>query len=148
VSDSRFVLPAVDDPASTEVGVILLGLDAARLLAGVGFARLADDPALVTQAVDQARHGVAGFGFAGLIETGRARWRSVREALEGPPGAASPASLRRAWAEAAERVAAAVPEAGPASIAYLTACSLRRAEVDQLADGDGDPDVVLEVPAG
>ncbi|EOD66939.1 hypothetical protein H480_19103, partial [Amycolatopsis vancoresmycina DSM 44592] len=57
-------------------------------------------------------------------------------------------ALRGAWVEAAARVAAAVPEAGPASIAYLTACSLRRGEVDRLADGDGEPDVPPEVPAG
>jgi hypothetical protein len=56
--------------------------------------------------------------------------------------------LRPAWAEAAERVAAAVPGAGAASIAYLTACALRRGEVDKLADGDGEPDVVPEFPAG
>ncbi|WP_276204586.1 DUF6187 family protein [Amycolatopsis vancoresmycina] len=56
--------------------------------------------------------------------------------------------MRGAWVEAAARVAAAVPEAGPASIAYLTACSLRRGEVDRLADGDGEPDVPPEVPAG
>ncbi|MEV7097692.1 DUF6187 family protein [Amycolatopsis sp. NPDC051045] len=146
--DTRFALPAIDDPGSTEVGIILLGLDAERLLAGVGFARLADDPALVTQAVDQARHGVAGFGFPGLVAGGCARWRGVRDAVGDPPGTSSPAALRGAWVEAIERVAAAVPEAGPASIAYLTACSLRRGEVDRLADGDGEPDVVLEVPAG
>ncbi|MDX3190790.1 DUF6187 family protein [Streptomyces sp. MN03-5084-2B] len=147
MSDTRFALPAVDDPGSTEVGVILLGLDAERLLAGVGFARLADDPALVTQAVDQARHGVAGFGLPGLVTAGCARWRAVREAIGDPPGTSSPAALREAWVEAAGRVATAVPEAGPASVAYLTACSLRRREVDRLAGGDGEPDVVPEVPA-
>jgi hypothetical protein len=146
VSDTRFVLPAIDDPGSTEVGIILLGLDAERLLAGVGFARIADDPALVTQAVDQARHEVAGFGFPGLVAAGCARWRAVREFVESR--SETSASPRRAWAEAAERVATAVPEAGPASVAYLTACSLRRGEVDRVADGDGEPDVVLEVPAG
>lgn len=146
--DTRFAFPSVDDPGSAEVGVILLGLDAERLLAGVGFARLADDPALVTQAVDQARHGVAGFGLPGLVAAGCARWRSVRGACGSPPGTSAPAALRAAWAEAAGRVAAAVPEAGPASIAYLTACSLRRGEVDRLADGDGEPDVVPGFPAG
>ncbi|MEU4252162.1 DUF6187 family protein [Amycolatopsis sp. NPDC026612] len=146
--DTRFALPSIDAPDATEVGVILLGLDAERLLAGVGFARLADDPALVTQVVDQARHEVAGLGYAGLIAAGRARWRAVRAAAGSPPGTATPASPRRAWAETAEHVAAAVPDAGPASIAYLTACTLRRREVDRLADEDGEPDVVLEVPAG
>jgi hypothetical protein len=142
------VLPAVDDLASTEVGIILLGLDVERLLAGVGVARLADDPALVALAVDQARHGVAGFGFPELVAVGCAGWRAARAAVGFRPGASAPAALRRAWAEATECVAAALPGAGPASIVYLTACSLRREEVDQLADGNGEPDVVLEVPAG
>jgi hypothetical protein len=146
VSDTRFALPPIDDPGSTEVGVILLGLDARRLLAGVGFARIADDPALVTQVVDLARHEVAGLGFPDLVAAGCARWLVVRELVESR--AETSASPRRAWAEATERVAAAVPEAGPASVAYLTACSLRRGEVDQVADGDGEPDVVPEVPAG
>ncbi|MER6800196.1 DUF6187 family protein, partial [Amycolatopsis mediterranei] len=53
--DLRFVLPDVEAPAAVEAGVILLGLDADRLLAGLGLARLADDAALVTQVVDQAR---------------------------------------------------------------------------------------------
>ncbi|MFG1645302.1 DUF6187 family protein [Amycolatopsis sp. NPDC049252] len=144
--DTRFTLPPIDDPPSTEVGIILLGLDARRLLAGLGFARIADDPALVTQAVDLARHEVAGLGFADLVAAGRARWRAVRDLVESR--AETSASPRRAWAEAAERVTAAVPEAGPASVAYLTACSLRRGEVDRVADGDGESDVVPEVPAG
>ncbi|WP_410623582.1 DUF6187 family protein [Amycolatopsis sp. cmx-8-4] len=146
--DLRFALPSIDDPDATEVGVILLGLDAERLLAGVGFARLADDPALVTQAVDQARHEVAAPGYAGLIAAGRDRWRAVRVAIGSLPVAVNPASPRRAWAETAAHVAAAVPDAGPASISYLTACTLRRREVDRLADERGEPDVLLEGPAG
>lgn len=146
--DLRFALASIDDPDGTEVGVILLGLDAERLLAGVGSARLADDDtALVTQAVDQARHEVAGPRYADLIAAGRARWRAVRASLASLPVAANPASPRRAWAETAAHVAAAVPGAGPASISYLTACTLRRREVDRLADERGEPDVPLEGPA-
>ena len=131
--DSRFSLPGVDAPADVEVGVILLGLDPDRLLGGLGLARLADDPALVTQLVDQVRHGGSGFDLAGLVALGRDHWRSVRPAL-GAPAVGTPASLRREWAETAGRVAAAVPGAGHASIAYLTACALRRADVDPCAD--------------
>ena len=43
--DTRFDMPDVDDPASTEAGVIMLGQNADRLLAGLGFASLAEDPA-------------------------------------------------------------------------------------------------------
>ena len=39
-----FALPAVDDPAETEVGVIILGLSAERLLAGLGVAGIAREP--------------------------------------------------------------------------------------------------------
>jgi Family of unknown function (DUF6187) len=150
-ADSRFALPGVDAPAGTEVGVILLGLEADRLLAGLGLARLADDPALVTQAVDQARHGVAGFTLSGLVAGGAEHWRSLRRALEFPPRP-NPGSHRQEWTRAAERVAAALPDAGPATIAYLTACALRRGDVDELADAPietEDPfDVLPEVPAG
>jgi hypothetical protein len=150
VSDSRFALPDVDAPGATELGIILLGLEADRLLAGLGLARLADDPALVTQAVDQARHGVAGFSLPGLVDSGRGHWRSLRGALE-LPGGPTPASVRQEWAKAAERVAAALPDAGPATTAYLTACALRRADVDELADATTETevpfDVVPEVPS-
>lgn len=150
--DSRFALPAVDDPASTEAGVILLGLEADRLLAGLGLARLADDPALVTQVVDQVRHGVAGFSVAGLVAAGAEHWRSVRGGLGEAPSTSSPGSLRREWAARLDRVGEAVPGAGTATLAYLTACALRRAEVDRLADGRAhgkeSPDVLSEVPAG
>ncbi|GAA4549769.1 DUF6187 family protein [Amycolatopsis samaneae] len=149
--DTRFSLPSIDDPASTEVGVILLGLDADRLLAGVGLARLADDPALVTLAVDQARHGALDrLGTAALLDAGRIRWREVRARIEAGPGPAVAGSLRQEWAGTTERVTAAVPGLGPASAAYLTACWLRRDDVDRLAARPSEPegatpDVLSEV---
>jgi len=132
-ADSRFALPDVDAPADVEVGIILLGLDPDRLLGGLGLARIADDPALVTQLVDQVRHGGTGFDLAGLVALGRDHWRSVRSGF-GEPAAGTPGSLRQEWVKTAERVAAAAPGAGHASIAYLTACVLRRADVDACAD--------------
>jgi hypothetical protein len=131
--DNRFALPDVDAPADVEVGIILLGLDPDRLLGGLGLARIADDPALVTQLVDQVRHGGSSFDLAGLVALGRAHWRSVRSAL-GEPAADTPGSLRQEWVKTAARVAAVAPGAGHASIAYLTACVLRRADVDPRAD--------------
>ncbi|MFE0025283.1 DUF6187 family protein [Amycolatopsis sp. NPDC059021] len=151
--DTRFSLPSIDDPASTEVGVILMGLDADRLLAGVGLARLADDPALVTLAVDQARHGALDrLGPDALVEAGRDRWRAVRPAIEAGLAVTAAGSLRLEWAQTTERVTTAVPGLGPASAAYLTACWLRRADVDRLAvrrpEPEGAvPDVLSEVLA-
>ncbi|MGW5717630.1 DUF6187 family protein [Amycolatopsis sp. NPDC003865] len=150
--DSRFALPDVDAPGTTEAGIILLGLDADRLLAGLALARLGDDPALVTQVVDQARHGSAGFGLGGLLESGREHWLALRDRLGEPPSTSSPGSLRREWERRQDLVAAAVPGAGAGTIAYLTACALRGVEIDQLAAGLADGkepfDVVPEVPAG
>jgi hypothetical protein len=130
--DTRFSLPAIDDPASVEVGVILMGLDAERLLAGLGVATLGDNPAVVTMVVDQVRHGVpADLTLPGVLATGAGRWRSARAALAAAdPGGAPSAAVRRAWTQAADLVDAAGIEAGPASHAYLAACWLRRSEVD------------------
>lgn len=136
--DTRFSLPAIDDPPDTEVGVILMGLDAERLLAGLGMATLAEDPALVALTVDHARHDATmRIAFDDLIDAGCHRWRSARETLT----AATPmsASLRAAWAQMLGVVAgtdgtdgaAGAAGSGPASRAYLAACLLRRNEVDQ-----------------
>jgi hypothetical protein len=150
-ADRRFTLPEVDAPAGVEVGVILLGLDADRLLGGLGLARLADDPASVTQAVDNARHGAGGFDLAGLVAVGSVHWTALRK-LVGDSGEGNPGSLRQEWARVEERVAAAVPGCGAASLAYLTACVLRRADVDQCtaaAVAGKEPfDVLPEIPAG
>jgi hypothetical protein len=132
-----FSLPAVDDPPSTEAGVILLGLDTGHLLAGLAVAALADDPAAVTLLVDQARHsGVASFDVGQLVSAGVARWRAVRGALrtaEGPGTRTAPPRL--AWAQAYAALARCdVGPLGPATAVYLTACLLRRAEVDRYCE--------------
>ncbi|WP_020670859.1 DUF6187 family protein [Amycolatopsis nigrescens] len=133
--DTRFSLPAVDAPASTEVGVILLGLDAERLLAGLGLATLADDPGLVALAVDQVRHGaLTQFTQEGLVEAGATRWRCLRSTLGAPDAAGS---LRQTWERAIRSLTHSdgpAPGPGPASAAYLAACWLRREDIDRFAD--------------
>lgn len=150
--DSRFTLPSIDDAPATEAGVILLGLDAERLLAGVGLARLADEPALVALAVDQARHDALDLGTGALVEAGIARWRAVRPLIEAGPERTAAGSLRREWEHTTARVAATVTGLGPASVAYLAACWLRRDDVKEFAEhgrapekGNGTHDVLSRV---
>jgi hypothetical protein len=128
---TAFSLPAIDDPASTEAGVIILGLEVRQLLAGLGFAALADDPAAITLLAEQARHaGEARIAMDDLLAAGVRRWHAEREALG--PLAGHLASPRRAWAQAYRAVEA--RHRAAAMAAYLTACWLRRAEVDSYAD--------------
>jgi hypothetical protein len=134
MSDTLFTLPAVDDPASTEVGIILLGLDADRLLAGVGLAQLGDNPALVTLAVDQLRHGaMLELGPESLVSSGIRRWQQVRALLAAAPPVPQTGSLRLMWERTSAMLNSAVADLGPASLAYLTACWLRRDDVDRRA---------------
>lgn len=138
--DSRFTLPSIDDAPSTEAGVILMGLDAERLLAGVGLARIADEPALVALAVDQARHEALALDTPALVEAGIARWRSVRPLIEAGPEMTAAGALRKEWEQTAARVTATVTGLGPASVACLTACWLRRDDVDRFAEHGRAPE--------
>ena len=138
MSSNEFSLPEVDAPASTETGVILMGLEADRLLAGLGLAALADDPTLVTMVVDQARHGaLLGMTTEALLALGRDRWRSVRDAVDqAARSIVTSAALRVRWGQALQAVAAAdLGELGPASRAYLAACWLQRFDVDRHLEG-------------
>ncbi|OXM59623.1 DUF6187 family protein [Amycolatopsis vastitatis] len=148
MSDSRFDLPDLEVTAAEEAGVILLGLDPDRLLAGLGFAGLADDPGLVAQIVDRARHGGFTTGHAELVDGGARRWRLLRPAVAAVPAKAASGGLRREWRDTAARVAVAVPDAGPAARAYLAACWIRREEIDRLTDREDLRDVVPQIPAG
>lgn len=142
--DSPFLLPGVDDPAATEAGVILMGLEADRLLAGLGLAALADDPTMVTMVVDQARHGaLRGITPEALVELGASRWQAVRGALDAAAGPiATSAALRQLWVQATHAVDVAdTGDLGPASRAYLAACWLRRVEVDRHLEADRVPEV-------
>jgi hypothetical protein len=133
----QFAMPAVDGSALTETGVILAGLDAERLLAGLGLASLADDPTLVTLLVDQVRHsgGGAELTMDELLELGARRWRDVRPALASAGGGATlSGSVRQSWERAMRIVGTAeIGTIGTATSAYLAACWLRNDAVDELA---------------
>jgi len=134
--DTLFSLPAVDDPPMTETGVILMGLDAERLLTGLGLATVTDDPALIALSVDQLRHGgVQRLPAGAMLAEGTSRWLSAREVLQAVGGGGTTSgSPRQAWANALRLVCAAdIGDAGPATRAYLAACWLRRGEVDARA---------------
>lgn len=131
-----FDLPAVDDDPSVETGVVLLGFDTGRLVAGLGLASLTDDAALVALTVDHLRHGVPAFSLDGAIDAGLRRWVAARPALaSADPGPAPPAaSLRQVWSATVRVLGPAdVGPAGPATRAYLAACWIRRHDVDGMA---------------
>jgi hypothetical protein len=134
-TDSAFVLPPVDQPAATETGVILAGLDTDRLLAGLGLASLGDDPTLVTLLVDQLRHGGGELTMDVALRIGAHRWHTVSRTLAAAGhGTSVSGSVRQAWAAAMRVVDAADTGAlGPAGRAYLAACWLRHDGIDELA---------------
>lgn len=129
--DTRFTMPGVDDPALTEIGVILSGLGVDRLLAGLGLCAGTADPAPVTLLVDHLRHGDPD-AMAGAIAEGARLWRAARPALASVDrGPSVSASIRQAWERALRTVTAAeLDDTGTARFAYLAACWLRCAEVD------------------
>lgn len=133
--------PSLDDPSAADAGVLLLGLDAERLLAGLGLAALADDLTLVTLAVDRIRQDPRGALTTGhLVALGARRWRRARDGLAAAGAADPPAGPPwRAWAQACRVVHAArerepvSPGLSAACAAYLAACWIHRAAIDELA---------------
>lgn len=137
VFDTQFALPACDDPPTTEIGVIVMGLPAEQLLAGLGLAAMVDDPAAVVLLMDRVRHaGAIEFTREQCVAAGLDRWRSARPELTAagkPPQSA--ASLRHVWADAHDLAGRCfIGALSPASIVYLAACWLRAPEVDAYAD--------------
>lgn len=138
-----FSLPAVDDPASTEAGVILMGLDTEHLLAGLAIASLADDAGAVALLVDEARHkGSVSLSADTLVAAGVHRWQAVRASLPADGFADHGASPRLAWARSYQALArwgagggsaggGGTGGVGPAAAVYLTACMMRHSEVDR-----------------
>jgi hypothetical protein len=140
--DTRFSFPGLDDPPSTEVGVILMGLGPDRLLAGLGVAELAGadrDPTATTLITDQVRHGVHGtVSMETALAAGARRWVAARERLAARPDGPVPVALRTAWAASLASVDALwAGELGPASRSYLAACWLRRSELDSYLEDHG-----------
>lgn len=143
--DTVFALPAIDDDPDTEIGVLLMGFEPERLLAGLGVASrgLADDPATVTMYVDQLRHGARDdLTLDEAIDAGARRWRAAGAGIAAvlvPPGTQS-AALRQLWVTAAAGVAVASETApglrtsSDAERVYLVACWLRRAEITTTAE--------------
>ncbi|HVK25744.1 MAG TPA: DUF6187 family protein [Actinokineospora sp.] len=134
MSDTRFTLPAIDAPASTEAGVMLLGLDPERLLACLAVVTMADDPGQVAMLVDQVRHGGAHLTMPDLVAAGAQRWRAIRSDLaDADPNPMVSAAIRQTWDRAYTAIAAELTDVGPACLVYLTACWLRRADIDAVA---------------
>jgi hypothetical protein len=137
--DTEFALPAVDEEPGTELGVLLMGFGAERLLAGLGVAD-GDDPTATTLVVDQLRHDARpDLTPAAALASGAARWRAALPRLTAAAPAAPfrSAALRRQWSAAVDVVAAAeVSDGGAARRVYLAACWLRRAEIDRLASAN------------
>ncbi|SDI77829.1 hypothetical protein SAMN05192558_112103 [Actinokineospora alba] len=133
MSDTSFDLPALDDPASTETGIMLLGLDPDRLLACLAVVTLADDAGQVAMLVDHVRHGGAELTMPDLVAAGARRWRSIRpELADADPSPSTSASLRQAWERSHRTLTTVFSTVGPAGVVYLTACWLRRADIDNL----------------
>lgn len=129
--DTCFSLPACDDHPSTEIGVVVMGLPAVHLLAGLGGSVLADDAVQATLLVDYLRHGGAyAVTFGQLIEAGASRWGAVRPGLANV-GLVRRYPLRQAWNQAYTAVSRLTSPAGTAAAVYLTACWLRESEVEE-----------------
>lgn len=125
---SYSAFPSIDDDPLTEIGVILMGLDDQRLLAGLGIAESVDEPSIATLLVDQARHGVLeSASLSDLVERGSDRWRVVRPTLMKSRGEAMiSGALRQVWTEAFRVVAECeVDWTNTTEVTYLTACWLR-----------------------
>ena len=126
--DTRFSLPACDDQPSTEIGVVVMGLPARHLLAGLGGSTLADDAVQVTLLVDYLRHGGAyALTFGQLVEAGISRWRVARPQLDNV-GLVRRYPLRQAWNPAYAAVSRLGYPAATGAV-YLTACWLRASEI-------------------
>lgn len=133
--DTVFSLPAVDEDAETELGVLLMGMTPERLLAGLGVAGDTVDPAAVTIVVDQLRHDARPeWTFAAALAEGAARWRAARQRLvaAAPTAAFQSAALRRQWSSAVAVVATADVADCAAQRVYFAACWLRRDHIDEL----------------
>ncbi len=134
-SHVTFDLPVLDADPVSEAGVILMGLDARRLLAVLGTAALTAEPGSVLLLVDQAWHqGAVRIPFDVAVAAGASQWREHRPALaaadHGAPRSGAP---REAWAsEYATAVRALGDRVVPTILACLAAGWFRREELDEV----------------
>lgn len=144
--DTSFSLPACDDHPSTEIGVVVMGLPAVHLLAGLGGSVLADDAVQATLLVDYLRHGGAyAITFGQLVEAGASRWDAVRPALANV-GLVRRHPLRQAWSQAYTAVSRLISPADTAAAVYLTACWLRESEVSDYVANRLKEELTDDVP--
>ncbi|MEU3051536.1 DUF6187 family protein, partial [Streptomyces sp. NPDC006984] len=133
-----FDLPNQDADPVEEAGLILMGLDARRILAVLGTAVLTQQPGTAVLLVDKAWHqGAVRIPFDQAVATGAAQWREQRTALadadEGVPRSGAP---REAWARAHGVVTRALGERmAPTVGACLAVAWFRREEFDEVARG-------------
>jgi hypothetical protein len=140
--DTRFSLPACDDPPSTETGVIVMSLPPRELLACLGLTALAGDPAAVTLLTDHIRHaGAVRLSFSQLVEAGLAHWHAAKAELpaDGVPRP-STANVREGWSRTHQAVSRRSTADSPAAV-FLTACWLRAGEIDREEAAHDVPEV-------
>lgn len=130
-----FDLPYLDADRISEAGLILMGLDAERVLAVLGTATLVTDLGAALLAVDAAWHaGEIRVPLATAVRIGAEQWRQHRPALarhdDGRPRSGAP---REAWASAHAVATAVLPAAtGPTVAACVAVCWFRREEFDEV----------------
>jgi Family of unknown function (DUF6187) len=131
---TTFDLPALDADPVSETGMILMGLDARRLLAVLGTAALTAEPGTVLLLVDEAWHqGAVRIPFDSALTAGATRWREHRAALaeadDGTPRSGAP---REAWARLYATAVRALGERVPPTVlACLAVGWFRREEIDK-----------------
>jgi len=136
-SELASALPALDADPLSESGVILMGLDARRLLAVLGVATLTAHPSSALLLVDEAAHqGAACIPFDAAVKAGAGQWRMHRPALiaadDGKPRSGAP---REAWASAYAHVVWTLDRhAAPTILACLAAAWFRREEINEVVD--------------
>ncbi|MFJ2087087.1 DUF6187 family protein [Micromonospora chokoriensis] len=130
-----FDLPYLDADQVAEAGLILMGMDAERLLAILGLAGLTADPGSAVLAVDSLWHdGEIRMSFAEAMAAGARQWRRYRPALAAEDGGRfRSGGPREAWASSYEVAGAVVAgAAGPTVTACLAACWFRHEEIDEV----------------
>ncbi|WP_433320058.1 DUF6187 family protein [Micromonospora chersina] len=128
-----FDLPYLDADPVSESGLILMGMDAERILAILGLAALTADPGSAVLVIDAAWHdGEIRISFPAAVAAGVREWRRHRPALAAADGDQfRSGSPREAWASAYQVAQGAVAAtAGTTVTACLAACWFRREEID------------------